>query len=118
MTKLAGAVVDLDVAGLGGLRNAGDEERLATWRDRVLDGLGLGRRCAAGGRDTAAEGDAVHVDAEARVDLEGLRDRRLTAERDLDVLRTATAVELWVAEAGEGALVGVVDDVNLGGERE
>ena len=72
MTKLAGAVVDLDVAGLGGLRDAGDVKRLTAWWDRVLDRLGLGRRRPARGGDTATEGDAVHVDAEARVNLDGL----------------------------------------------
>ena len=64
MVELARAVVDLDVAGLGGLGDTGDEERLAAGRDRVLDGLGLGRGRRGRGLDATTNAEPVEVEAD------------------------------------------------------
>ena len=113
MAELAVAVVDLDVARLGRMLDPGDVHGLLARGDAELDGRGLGR----GGRGrrghAAADGDALDVDSEVRGDSGGLRDVRLSSERDLNGIRSATAIELRVAEHAEDALVGVIDDVDL-----
>ena len=113
MSELARAVVDLNRARLGRVRDAGDVHCLAAGRDRVLDRLGLGLGRCRRGRGAAADGDALDVDAEVRGDSGGLRDVRLSGERDLNGIRSATAIELRVAEHAEDSVVGVVLDVDL-----
>ena len=113
MAELAVAVVNLHVARLGRLRDTSNVHCLAARRDRVLDSLGLDLGRSLFGRDAAADGDALDVDSEIRGDSGGLRDVRLSSERDLNGIRSAAAVELRVDEHAEDALVGVIDDVNL-----
>ena len=91
MALLAGAIVDLDVARLGLVRDAGDVDGLPAGRDGELDRLGHGRarRLRAGG--AAADGDALEGDAEFGVDGRGLGHGLGAPERDGDVVRGAAA---------------------------
>ena len=86
---LAGAVVDLDVARLGAVRDAGDVHGLPAGRDRELDLLGHGCARLLGVLDAAADGDALVGDAEVGVHGRALRHRLGAAEGDGDVVRRA-----------------------------
>ena len=83
--ELAVAIVDLDVARLGGVRDAGDVDGLLAGRDRVGDRLGLGRGRRGRGLDATTNAEPVEVEADVCARGDALRDFGRASEGDGDV---------------------------------
>ena len=91
MALLLRAVVDLDVARLGLVPDAGNVHGLPARGNQELNRLGHRRARRRRLGRAAADVDALKVDAEVRVDRRRLRDRLGATERHGDVVRRATA---------------------------
>ena len=88
---LAGAIVDLDVARLGLVRDAGDVDGLLAGGDRVRDCVGLGSLCRGLLLDAATNIEHLEVEADVCARGDALRDLGRAAEGDGDVFGGAAA---------------------------
>ena len=89
--ELSRAVVDLDVARLGRVRDAGDVHGLLARGDGERDRLARRGLLARARLDAATDGEAVEVEADVCARGHGLGDRRGAAQGDGDVFRCAAA---------------------------